>query len=246
MTSSRPKRPTRKKTYSSRRVRCIVTGFDAFGEDMENPTQLLAEGFPDSLSLGKHGQVQVERAVFETCCLKSVAGLDEILARGKGERLALLMTGLAAVRTKISLEFVALNLRDYRIEDNAGHRHGRELLFEGEPNALFNDLPLESLQKDLTKRGYPCEVSYHAGTFVCNEIYYHALRLAGGDSSLKAVLFVHLPLPEKLAESIKSKDNPNRQKILARHNLRSKKSRLACMSEAMAVITRFLAMEAGK
>jgi pyrrolidone-carboxylate peptidase len=42
-------------------------------------------------------------------------------------------------------------------------------------------------------------VSYHAGSFICNETYYRALQKWRAEPLCKGVVFVHVPGPENYA-----------------------------------------------
>lgn len=87
------------------------------------------------------------------------------------------MLGLAATRKKICLEAIAVNV-DYE----AGGKP-RPIVKRG-PLALATRLPLDRLLKKV--RG-PVAISHHAGTFVCNHLYYHAL------TRKIPCVFVHVP-----------------------------------------------------
>lgn len=195
--------------------------------------------FPDKLNIGSLGKVAIDKAVLPTCCKASWKELKRLLKAQKGEETALVMTGLASMRDHISLEYVALNLREYRINDNQGHQHERQLLYKNGENAIFCDLPLDKLQKQLAGKGYPCQISYHAGTFVCNEIYYRACRYRQTHKNISSVLFVHVPGLENLARSISKKTNENGEKLTSRYRLKRKTDQLACLNEAIEVIARF-------
>ncbi len=113
------------------------------------------------------------------------------------------MTGLADFRAKITPERVALNLRDYRIRDNHGHKRVAEKIDPRLDNALLTDVPVDEIRKALRRQGVPCDVSNHAGTFVCNETYFKALRYQMTHKNVRSVLFVHIPLPETYLDSLR-------------------------------------------
>lgn len=45
---------------------------------------------------------------------------------------------------------------------------------------------------EFLKKGYDVDISYNAGRFVCNYVYYHSLRFA--EKKGQKSLFVHVPL----------------------------------------------------
>ena len=106
---------------------------------------------------------------------------------------AVLCLGVAPLREQISLERVALNLDDESLADNAGRvRNGRRIVPRG-PAAYWSTLPLERIRKALEKRGIPAKYSNHAGTYICNHVFYVARHEAERMSSRIPCGFLHLP-----------------------------------------------------
>ena len=180
----------------SKPKRVLVAGFDAFDKLKANPSQTIVETLDKAIKLpGRTEQVLLDTLVLPTCCNDAWSKLQHSLDSNKDEYSSIILTGVAALRKKISLERFALNIRDYRIKDNSGHQHLDELIEEGAPNALRTGLSVASMEKLLIQNGVVCEVSNHAGTFVCNEVYYKCLRYQEKLKRPAQVLFVHLPLP---------------------------------------------------
>lgn len=172
----------------------IITGFDPFGGKEINPSQSIVEALPDSIKLNDESEIKLTKLVLPTCCTDSWEQLEKILDRKKGAKSTiLLMVGYAEGASCASLERVALNLRDYRIEDNFGHKHPAGNIVSGQPNALFNEMDLDSISALLNSKGWLTEVSNHAGTFVCNEIYFKSLLYKEDNEHLKSALFLHVP-----------------------------------------------------
>ena len=112
------------------------------------------------------------------------------------------MLGVAENRKSIGLERFALNIQDYSIEDNGGHKRvGRKIARNG-PDAIATSVDVAKLCQLLRRRGLICDVSNHAGTFLCNEVYYRALNKARKSKHPTNILFVHLPLPEVYAKQV--------------------------------------------
>ena len=88
-------------------------------------------------------------------------------------------------------ELVALNLRTARIPDNAGFQPIDEPVVEGGENALFSTLPVRKMTEAISAAGIPAEVSYTAGTYVCNDLFYLVLDHLKG-SGVPAG-FIHVP-----------------------------------------------------
>lgn len=109
----------------------------------------------------------------------------------------------AASRQHLSLERFALNVRDYGIADNEGEIIQDSFVDQQEQDLLRTSLSLPPLAALIKAAGYPCEVSNHAGTFICNELYFKALAYCrkNGRGRIKAVLFVHLPGLENFTQA---------------------------------------------
>lgn len=192
----------KKKGAHNEHLTCLVTGFDAFGGDATNPTAELVAALPDRLyysrntdSLGKT-RLRIRRQLLPTAgrsgwdTLKQA--IDDTLAQSNGP-VVILMNGLAASRDRLNLERFALNVRDYGIADNEGALVSDSFVDPAEPDLLRTNLPLPPVVKAVNDCGYPCTVSNHAGTFICNEIYFKALTYCRLKSRVKAVLFMHVP-----------------------------------------------------
>ncbi len=189
----------------SKQKRVLVAGFDAFDKLDANPSQTIVETLGTSIKLpGRKDEVLLDTLVLPTCCSKAWGKLKRKMDANKNEYSAVILTGVAAKREKISLERFALNIRDYRIKDNGGHQYLDELIEEDAPDALKTSFPLAAMSKALLKSGVVCEVSNHAGTFICNEVYYKALFYQEKLKQPAQVLFVHLPLPKMYAKQYKA------------------------------------------
>jgi pyroglutamyl-peptidase len=111
-----------------------------------------------------------------------------------------LCVGQAGGRSAISLVRVGVNVADARIPDNAGARPVDVPVIPGAPAAYFAPLPVKAMAVALREAGIPAEISYTAGTFVCNAVLFALChRLAEQGSALPAG-FVHIPyLPAQAA-----------------------------------------------
>ena len=103
--------------------------------------------------------------------------------------------GLAAGRTAITPERVAINIRDARIPDNAGASPVDEPVVPGGPVGHFSTLPIKAIVAALAADGVPAAVSQTAGTYVCNDVFYSLQHLLATDPELAEVRggFVHVP-----------------------------------------------------
>ncbi len=197
-------------------IRCLITGFTRFGPNTENSSQLVAESLPDHVKINGDCVVALKPMVLPTCCTQSWAKLSRQLrqhadknrlnGKAKRERTILLLTGLAAKRDKLSLERFALNIRDFAIKDHGGHRYTDEPIEDG-PEALRTSFPLQELRRHLLSAGFPCVISNHAGTFVCNDIYYRSLFFQAEHGTPDLVLFIHIPPALVFTRTARSEGN---------------------------------------
>lgn len=179
---------------ASKQLTCLLTGFDAFGEHKVNPTEVIVRAFPDSID--NADQIQIRKVILPTAGRNGWSTLKTELQSTLREapgKVLILMTGLAAKSTAMSLERFAMNFKDYRIADNSGDQPIDEPVIPDADDLLRTNADLAALQKQMSARGHSVEISNHAGTFVCNDLYYRALHFAAEEKRIATTLFVHLP-----------------------------------------------------
>lgn len=165
----------------------LLTGFEPFGGESVNPSWQVAEAL--------HGQT-VAGATVSSLCLPCVFDRSRALleaALDAHRPRVVLALGLAASRSEISVERVAINVDDARIADNAGARPVDVPVVAGAPAAYFATLPIKAIVAALVQAGLPAAVSQSAGTYVCNHVFYGLLHALRGSPAVRAG-FIHLPL----------------------------------------------------
>lgn len=171
----------------------LLTGFDPFGGESTNPSWQAVAAL-HGRRIGGHRVVAMQLPT-------SFRGAEQALRRALREHAPqrVIAVGQAGRRAEISLERIAINLIDARIPDNDGQQPIDVPVVAGGPDGYFSSLPLKAIVQALQAQGLPASISYSAGTYVCNQVFYllmHALRrkprVLGG--------FVHVPyLPEQAA-----------------------------------------------
>lgn len=98
--------------------------------------------------------------------------------------------GQAPGSTRIQLEAFAVNVggSSYQLPDEF------RPLVDGGPAAYRSTLPLSAWSTGLREKGIPAQVSYHAGTYLCNATLYFSCYLAERMGLKTQATFVHLPL----------------------------------------------------
>ncbi|ENR2167041.1 pyroglutamyl-peptidase I [Vibrio vulnificus] len=172
----------------------LVTGFEPFGGESLNPSLELVK----VLTQKERTNIEIIGCQVPVVRHQSISTVIEAIEHHEPE--LVFMIGQAAGRAAITPERVAINLDDYRIEDNAGHQPVDEPIIATGPAAYFSTLPVKAITHTLQQAGIPCQLSHSAGTFVCNHLFYgiqHYLQARPIRSG-----FIHIPLlPEQASTS---------------------------------------------
>lgn len=164
----------------------LLAAFEPFEQDENNP------GW-EAVRLLDGQDIRGRRVV--AACLPVVFGESLARLRQLVDALApelVIAVGLAASRSRLSLERIAINVDDARIPDNAGACPIDQPVVDDGPAAYFSSLPIKAMLVALREAGIPAEISQTAGTYVCNHVFYglmHALRQRPGVRGG----FIHVP-----------------------------------------------------
>lgn len=177
----------------------LLTGFEPFGSESVNPSQMLLEDMPEAI-----GSLKIIRVLLPVSFEKARTLLEKTLEAQKPD--ALLCMGQAAGRTCLSLEKSAVNWMDASIPDNDGMQPKGKSIMANKPDGLFASLPLASMIDACKKAGIPAALSLSAGTYVCNTVMYTALTWARRQKKQPVPAgFLHLPL---LVQQAARQNNP--------------------------------------
>lgn len=165
-------------------MKVLITAFDPFGGEAVNPAYQAVMALPEMIGDRKLVKLELP-TVFET------AGQRLLQAVDAEQPDAVLCVGQAGGRAEITLERVAVNLRDARIADNGGNQPVDEPIDPDGPAAYFATIPTRALVEALREREIPAALSYTAGTFVCNDVLYTLLHRIHGTGIRGG--FVHVP-----------------------------------------------------
>ena len=137
----------------------LITGFDPFGNQEINPSWESVKNLPEEI-----GEYRIEKLMIPTVFGKAYQKVIE-----KAEQInpsAIICVGLAGGRKSITVETVAINLKEANISDNEGNTPVNEnILTEGE-NAYFSTLPIRDIVKKIRESGIDANLSFSAGAFV--------------------------------------------------------------------------------
>jgi pyroglutamyl-peptidase len=147
----------------------LVTGFQPFGGETMNPAWEAVRRLPDTIAGASVTKVEIP-VVFG----KGPEAVDKAIDEVQPD--LVLCVGQAGGRAKITPEFVGINYADARIPDNDGNQPVAERIAADGPDAYFATLPVKAMVQAMAEAGIPAEVSYTAGTYVCNDVMYSLLH----------------------------------------------------------------------
>ncbi len=96
---------------------------------------------------------------------------------------------------RIHLEAIGINVGGHSTQTPDQYQP----LVPGGPAAYRSTLPLADWAGQICELGIPCQVSYHAGTYLCNALLYLTHHFAAQRQLKTQAAFIHLPLaPEQV------------------------------------------------
>lgn len=156
----------------------LVSGFKPFLNESINPSQMLVESIQNE---------QVSKVILPVEFERAFLVLREQIEQIKPKMV--IMLGQAGGRFKVSLEKVALNWRQTESADESGCLPKPGKIDPVNSLALMTQFPVDDLLSELLKVDIPVELSFSAGTFVCNDLYYKVLKQYPNIPSV----FIHVP-----------------------------------------------------
>ena len=173
----------------------LVTGFEPFGGETVNASWEAAqelEGWP-------HGEYKATARLMP--CAYDASVKELVLAIETLRPDALLMTGQAARRAVVCVERFARNLDDASARDNDGALRRALRIARDAPERFEARAPVKAIADAIRAAGVPARVSRNAGGFVCNHLYFGALRYLSDKGSAIPAVFVHLPVTPAQAQA---------------------------------------------
>ncbi|MGA1866040.1 MAG: pyroglutamyl-peptidase I [Thermoplasmatota archaeon] len=172
-------------------MKVLVTGFGPFENYNSNPAEMLAHHLSDV------------RPDVETCILPVVYGEAGEILLDELESLfpdLVISFGLNATIGYINLEEIAVNIRSSEVADNKGKTMTDTPILENGPLAYRTRLPTVPLRECLRKSGIPAKLSYSAGVYICNEVFYLEMDWAYREG--RNAGFVHIPMATEMVAGI--------------------------------------------
>lgn len=170
----------------------LLTGFEPFLDFSINPTAEIIK----KLHRTQINDYNIFGEVLSVDFNKSGLQLIELIEKHNPD--AVVSLGLAAGRNCVTLERIAINCNDGPA-DNFGNQPNGEKIAPGGPDAYFTTLPIKDMVRNLNEAGLPAKISNTAGTYLCNNIMYHALHYFAHNYKACPSGFIHLPASHQLA-----------------------------------------------
>ena len=164
----------------------LLTGFEPFGGASFNPSGAVVQ------EIAEHGidGIEIVTAILPVEFKRASEKLINLISTHKPS--VIISVGQAEGRDFIGLEQVAINLADGRIADNVGVKIVNQPINVTAADGYFSTLPIRAIVDAISALGISAKVSYSAGTFICNEIFFTAQSFLQGSTVISG--FIHLPL----------------------------------------------------
>lgn len=175
-------------------MRVLVTGFTPFGGETLNPAYEAVKMLPEIIA-----GADLIRMEIPTVFGKAGDVLEEGIQKYSPD--IVVCVGQAGGASSIMVEKVAINYVYARIPDNEGHQPQDQSIRADGPAAYFASVPVTAMVSAVKALGIPAAVSYSAGTFVCNDIFYSLMYLIERNYPQMKGGFIHVPyFPEQTAQ----------------------------------------------
>ena len=173
-------------------MKILLTGFDPFGGEKVNPAYEAVKLLPDNIA-----GADIIKLEIPTVFTRSALVVDENIKKYQPD--VILSIGQAGGRSSITVEKVAINLAEARIPDNDGEQPIEQELKKDGDTAYFATIPVKAIVNKIRENGIPANMSYTAGTYVCNSIMYNILYLTHKKYPYIRAGFIHVPFSTEQA-----------------------------------------------
>ncbi len=174
----------------------LITGFEPFGGEKINSSELIVRSLEGRLIAGRliaTRVLPVETRNLHDRLEKAI--LDE-------QPDIVICLGQAGGRPAAALERVAINVLDFERPDNVGVMRKNDPVVRGGPDARISNLPFGRIIEAWNENGVPGYISNSAGTYICNQTLYEVLGLTERATAPIVAGFVHFPyLPAQAIET---------------------------------------------
>ena len=167
-------------------MKILVTGFDPFDKEKINPAYEAVKLLPAQIYGADIIKLEIP-TVFGRCAEM----VEKAIEHHNPD--VVICVGQAGGRSCISVEKVAINFAEARIPDNDGNQPLDKAIVPDGPAAYFSTLPVKAMVENVRSYGIPSNLSYSAGTFVCNDVMYRLLHMLSTKYHHIKGGFIHVP-----------------------------------------------------
>ncbi len=171
-------------------MKVIVTGFEPFGKLTVNPSWEAVKQISERPGKNITVKKLLLPVEYEKC---ADILIDNISAYHPD---AVICTGVAVKRREITPEYVAVNMKDSPSPDNAGKTCIFQPIIDEGESALYTTLPIADVVDTMHAAGVPSALSFDAGAYVCNNLFYRLMYYIKNSSRKIYGGFIHIP-PEE-------------------------------------------------
>ena len=150
-------------------IKVLITGFKPFGGEMINPSYEAIKALDRRILDCELYQLELPVVFYESSRI-IIEKIHELIPD------IIIMVGQAGGRKEISIERVAINLDDTTIPDQNGVAPYDDQISLFGPQAYFSTLPSKLILEALHEKHIPAGLSYSAGTYLCNHVFYSVLH----------------------------------------------------------------------
>ena len=192
-------------------MKIIITGFNAFGNIKINPSERVVQmvsGLSRSWGFSEL-KTEVLRTEFEYAGNR----IEELIKNEKPD--ILLLLGVAMGGLEIRLERLADNVNLLSVPDNTKRCINQKEVIVGGPINYLSSLPIFQIKSALERNDIPVRISYDAGKYVCNHVFYKAIDTIDKLELNTFCGFIHIPLvSEYLSENLIKYPSISEAKVL--------------------------------
>ena len=166
------------------RKKLLITGFEPFGGEPLNSSWEAVQRLPEQIRSYRLTKLRIP-TVFGRGSEAVLRAADELSPD------VILCVGQAGNRAAVTPEVIGINLRESRIADNDGNRPVNVPVCREGPAAYFATIPVREMAAAVRKAGIESALSFSAGAYVCNDVFYTLLHRFHGTGT--RVGFIHVP-----------------------------------------------------
>ncbi len=169
----------------------VLFGFEPFLQFRENPSEKIVRALNGTSIVGRKIIGRILPVDYGSIEKRIMSEID------RSRPAAVIGTGLAAGRSNLSIEKVAINYKFSEEPDNRGKSANGGPIDRNAPDGIFSNMHPEEAAGRLNRLGIPASVSLSAGAYLCNFAMFIMAREASRRGFVSG--FVHLPCDEEMA-----------------------------------------------